>query len=469
MNTWDGGRLAETLQQLQAHQRSQPLPPWSVRRQKLQALERLVRANQDAFAAAIHADFGCRPAEETALLEVFPSLAGIRHALRHGRRWMRPRRRRTGRWFLPGRSRLLPQPAGVVGIVVPWNYPLYLAIGPLTDALAAGNRVMLKLSEHTPRLADVLADALRHHFPDGSVTAVTGGPGVAQAFTALPFDHLLFTGSTAVGREVMAGAAAALTPLTLELGGKSPALIGPGARLDHAVRRILRGKLVNAGQTCIAPDHVLLPGQWLEAFVETARRTVAESYPDLAASGQYASLAGEGRYRRMLALRDQAVAAGACAHALAEGDPGRNIFPPTLLTGVRPDMAVMQEEVFGPLLPLVSFDHLDAAVEFLATRPAPLALYLFEDDAATAARVLDRVRAGGVTINDTLLHIAQPDLPFGGRGASGFGAWHGQAGFDTFSRLLPVFRQARWNLAGLLDAPYGARFRRLLGWLLSRP
>ncbi|MDO1529993.1 coniferyl aldehyde dehydrogenase [Fulvimonas sp. R45] len=470
MNRPDDADLAARFQRLRLAQAAAPSPPWPQRARRLQALRDLLLAHRDAIAAAIQADFGCRPAEETALLEVFPSLSAIRHALRHGRRWMKPKRRPADWLFLPARTELRPQPRGVVGIIVPWNYPLYLAVGPLVDALAAGNRAMVKMSEYTPRFSALFAELVADAFPPDEVTVVTGDAEVAQAFAALPFDHLLFTGSTAVGHQVMRAAAAHLTPVTLELGGKSPAIVGPGARFGQAVERILLGKLVNAGQTCIAPDYVLLPRAQVEAFVAAARAAVARLYPGLARNPQYASIATDRHFARLSALRDEAAAAGARIEPLANAapDPVRRLLPPVLLADVRDDMAVMREEIFGPLLPLVPYDTLDEAIAHVAARPHPLALYLFETDRARIDAVLARTHAGGVTVNDTLYHIAQHELPFGGVGASGMGGYHGEAGFRTFSHLKPVFRQARWNGAGLLNPPYGKRFRRMLGLLLRR-
>ena len=453
---------------LRRAQAREPLPDWSVRARRLRALQSMLRAQRGAFAATIDADFGRRPAEETDLLETFPSLSAVRHALRHGRRWMTPRRALADWLFLPARTTLLPQPRGVVGIVVPWNYPLYLAVGPLVDALAAGNRVMVKMSEYTPRFSALFAEQVGRYFADDEVQVVTGDAAVAQAFTALPFDHLLFTGSTAVGHQVMRAASANLTPVTLELGGKSPAIVGPGARFEAAVERILFGKAINAGQTCIAPDYVLLPRDRIADFVATARRVAARLYPDFASNRQYASIASDRHYERLLALRDEAVAAGARAEPLGEGDTSRRVLPPILLTGVSEDTALMREEIFGPLLPLVPYDDIDQALAWIAARPHPLALYLFEQDERLVERVLAHTQAGGVTVNDTLYHIAQHGLPFGGVGASGMGGYHGEAGFRTFSHLKPVFRQARFNGAGLLNPPYGKRFGRMLDLLLRR-
>ncbi|MEO7071918.1 MAG: coniferyl aldehyde dehydrogenase [Rhodanobacter sp.] len=463
--------LTQTLQHMRAAHARDPLPAWPARAARLQALERMLLDQREEFVAAINADFGCRPGEETDLLELFPSLSATRHALRHGRRWMRSSRRLAAMAFLPARVELLPQPRGVVGIIVPWNYPLYLAVGPLVDALAAGNRVMLKMSEFTPRFSALFARQIARCFQADEVVVINGGADVAQAFSALAFDHLLFTGSTAVGRHVMRAAAANLTPVTLELGGKSPAIIGPGAQFDRAVERIVFGKLVNAGQTCIAPDYVLLPRAQVGDFITAAQRVVARMYPQLARNAQYASIISDRQYQRLVALRDDAHTAGAQLHPLSADDAddaGRRHLAPQLLTAVDDGMAIMREEIFGPWLPLVPYDTLDEAIAYVTARAHPLSLYVFERDSGLVDRVLSRTTAGGVSVNDTLFHIAQHGLPFGGVGASGMGGYHGEAGFRTFSHLLPVFRQSRFNAAGWLNPPYGARFRAIVKWMLKR-
>ncbi|RUL73683.1 coniferyl aldehyde dehydrogenase [Dyella choica] len=468
MNLPDRLDPANELQRLRIVQAREPLPDWPTRARRLRALEAAVSQHREQIAAAIDADFGCRPREETELLEVFPSLSAIRHALRHGRRWMKPKRGMASLAFLPARTELRPQPLGVVGIIVPWNYPLFLAVGPLVDALAAGNRVMVKMSEYTPRFSQLFAELIARHFQPDEVIVVNGDATVAQAFAALPFNHLLFTGSTAVGHHVMRSASAHLTPVTLELGGKSPAIIGPGARFEHAVERILLGKLINAGQTCIAPDYVLLPRAELARFTSAAREVAARLYPDLANNRQYASIATDRHYHRLVDLRDGAVSAGARGEKLSEvaDRPEQRVLTPTLLIGVNDDMPVMREEIFGPLLPLVPYDTMDEAIEYVASHPRPLALYLFEQNQERIDQVLARTHAGGVTLNDTIYHIAQHQLPFGGVGPSGMGGYHGEAGFRTFSHMKPVFRQARLNGVSLFNPPYGKRFRQLLEILL---
>ena len=469
-NRADVRGLTETLAAMRAANAQDPVPDWHTRAKRLRALEALMRDNRDAIVAAIDADFGRRPAEETDVLEIFPSVSGIHHALRHGRRWMRANRHWANLWFLPARTEIVPQPLGVVGIIAPWNYPLYLAIGPLTDALGAGNRAMVKMSEYTPRFSALFADLIARYFHADEVAVVNGDANVGREFAALPFDHLLFTGSTAVGRDVMASAAVNLTPVTLELGGKSPALIGPGARFDHAVERIIVGKLMNAGQTCIAPDYVLLPRSEIQNFIDEARRVAAKLYPELPRSLQYSSIISDRHHARLRALRDDAVAAGARVHVLGstDEDASSRVLSPALLTDVDADMEIMRQEIFGPLLPLVPYDSLDDALRYIAAHPHPLALYVFEERRSIIDQILQRTQAGGVTVNDTILHIAQHSLPFGGAGASGMGVYHGEAGFRTFSRMKPVMRQARFNAVGLLNPPYARTFRRLLQLILRR-
>src|SRR5579859_4515687 len=443
--------LHAILLRLREAQGRDPLPPCDVRATRLRTLGKMLNEQRDAFAEAIDADFGHRPKEETELLELYPSLSNLRHSLKHGRRWMRPRGKLANLVFLPARTTLMPQPRGVVGVIVPWNYPLFLAVGPLIDALTAGNRVMLKMSEFTPQFSALFAEQVARYFPADEVVVVTGDADVAQAFSALPFDHLLFTGSTAVGHHVMRAAASNLTPVTLELGGKSPAIIGPGARFDNAVERIVFGKLVNAGQTCIAPDYVLVPRERMGEFITTARAVAGRLYPHLGAQQQYASVVSNRHYDRLLKLRDDAVAAGARAEPMSDAQdlPARRLFAPMMLTQVNDSMQVMQDEIFGPLLPVMPYDTLDQAIGYVASHPQPLALYLFEESRATIDHVLSRTHAGGVTVNDTLYHIAQHGLPFGGVGPSGIGGYHGEAGFRTFSHMKPVFHQARFNGAGM--------------------
>jgi coniferyl-aldehyde dehydrogenase len=457
--------LALAFERQRAALAAAPAPDWATRADRLQRLQRLLADAEPALIAAIDADFGGRPAIETELAEVWPSLEAIKGALRHGRGWMAPRKAGVAKWFIPARAEVRPQPLGVVGIIVPWNYPLYLTIGPLAAALAAGNRVMVKVSELTPAYAALIERLVTQAFSADELCIVTGGADVAAQFASLPFDHLLFTGSTAVGRKVMAAAAANLTPVTLELGGKSPAIVTPGYPLAHAAQRIVAAKLLNAGQTCIAPDYVLLPRDQLQPFIEAARAVARSGYPAGLADTHFCSIINARHQQRLVADLDEAAARGTVIEPLFEGaqrDDARHRIAPMLLIDPPADCGVMRDEVFGPLLPLVPYDRVEDAMAFVNARPHPLALYWFDRDAKRTEGALRTLPAGGVTVNDTLLHIAQESLPFGGVGASGMGHYHGQWGFDTFSKLLPVVYQARTNAMSLFLPPYTAAMRQML-------
>jgi coniferyl-aldehyde dehydrogenase len=458
---------AQLAQALEAQRRSfaaDSNPSPAARRERLRRLSRMLRDHAAGIRDAISADFGLRAAEETDLLEHFTSLEGISHARRHLRRWMRPERRAVAWWSLPGRARLLRQPLGVVGIIVPWNYPLYLAVSPLVAALAAGNRAMLKMSEHSPRFGALFESIVGRTFAPEEVLVVNGDAAVARAFSALPFDHLLFTGSTAVGREVMKAASANLTPVTLELGGKSPAIVAAGFDLEEAAHRIMHGKLVNAGQTCVAPDYALVPRGLVNRFVDACRSATRAYYPSLATNPQYTSIASGPHYRRLEACIEDARNLGASIHRLHDEPPDaeRRRLPPVALTDVTDAMRVMQEEIFGPVLPVIGYGAIDDAIDFVNARPRPLALYYFGATDAALDRVLARTVSGGVTVNNAAFHVVQEDLPFGGVGPSGMGEYHGRAGFDRFSKLKPVFYDRRLSATALLRPPYGRTFRAVL-------
>ncbi|MBB5421008.1 coniferyl aldehyde dehydrogenase [Paraburkholderia sp. JPY303] len=441
-----------------------PYPSWDTRATHLRALRKLMLDNRDALADAMHADFGNRAKEEVLLAEFLLVKEEIDAALRHGKRWMKAQRRRTNKWLLPARAKVVPQPLGVVGIIVPWNYPVLLAVGPLISALTAGNRAIIKMSELTPRTSALFELLIGQTFARNHVAVVNGDAALAAAFSAQPFDHLLFTGSTKVGHEVMRAAAEHLTPVTLELGGKSPALIGAHARFDNAVDNLIAGKTLNAGQTCIAPDYVLVPRGKEQAFIERARVRMARMYPNFAQNPDYTSIISARHFERLERLADEARAAGAQLHPLTDATPdaASRRFPLIAVTGAPNECALMQEEIFGPLLPLVPYDTLDDAIAWINVRPRPLALYLYADDARTVERVTLETIAGGMAVNETLMHLACESLPFGGVGASGMGAYHGYEGFVTFSKMKPVLMQARLNARGLISPPYGRRVNALL-------
>ncbi|MGC7838061.1 coniferyl aldehyde dehydrogenase [Pseudomonas wayambapalatensis] len=461
------------LEQLFAEQRQafagNPMPPAAQRIQWLKSLREALVANQQALIEAVDADFGGRSADETLLAELLPSVQGLRHAERHVRRWMKPAPRRVGLAFQPASARVLAQPLGVVGIIVPWNYPLFLAIGPLTGALAAGNRVMLKLSEATPRTGHALKQLLEQVFPGDLVSVVLGEVEVGQAFARLPFDHLLFTGATSIGRQVMLAAAHNLTPVTLELGGKSPAIVSHDVPLASAAERIAFGKTLNAGQTCVAPDYVLVPRQRLDDFAQAYRRAVQRLFPRIADNPDYSAIINPRQLERLERLLAEARDKGAQVLDLYPDEPrqGRRL-PPHLLLDVNDDMQVMQDEIFGPLLPLVAYDALDEALAYINQRPRPLALYYFGYDRSQQAQVLQHTHSGGVCLNDTLLHVAQDDLPFGGIGPSGMGHYHGREGFQTFSKAKAVLAKQRINAARLIYPPYGKALQRLVYKLFIR-
>lgn len=424
---------------------------------QLQALSRLITEHEEPIFDALRADLG-KPACEAMISETGFLKADIAHALRHLRRWMRPRRVGVGIANQPGRARIVPQPKGVVLIIAPWNYPFQLVLSPLVAALAAGNCAVIKPSELAPATTRLLADLLPRYVDARAVRVVTGGVETSTALLDQAFDHVFFTGSTQVGRIVMQAAAKHLTPVTLELGGKSPCLIAPDADLKVAARRIAWGKFLNAGQTCVAPDYVLITPDRADAFVAEMANAVREFFgDDPARSPDYARIIHDRHFNRLAAMCQQgdAVIGG-------QTDPSTRFIAPTLLR--RPDMGapVMQEEIFGPVLPIVDVPDMDAAIRFVTDRPHPLALYLFSRDRGLQNRVLTRTHAGGVCVNDVVLHLAEHGLPFGGVGASGMGAYHGQCGYEEFSHLKPVLAKPEWGEVPLRYPPYTER---KAGWL----
>ena len=397
------------------------------------------------------------------------SLDEIKHARRHLRRWMRPQRRSVNLSFLPARGEVRYSPLGVVGIVAPWNYPFQLAIVPLTNALAAGNRAMIKPSEFTPTVSALLARMLGEIFTADEVLVVQGDAALGAAFTQLPFDHLLFTGSTAVGRHVMAAAAANLTPVTLELGGKCPALVAPDYPIEHAADRIAFGKCFNGGQTCVAPDYVLVPRTQRDAFVAAYLASIKRRYPTLADNPDYTATVNT---RQATRLRDWLADAQQRGVEIVQYVPadetapvGLELIPPTVLLDPPDEAMVMREEIFGPLLPVKSYDSHDQAIAYVLGRDKPLAFYAFDHDHARREKTLDRVSAGMVCVNDVVIQFGQNEFPIGGVGASGMGSYHGHAGFLTFSKAMPVLYQSRLNGMKLFDPPYSNLAKRLVGWL----
>ena len=445
--------------------RTRPAPSLGERLDRLARLKAAVSDNESGFEKAISADFGHRCPTETAVAETLLVLGEIRHATRHLKKWMAPQRISTALQFMPARNRLMPQPLGVVGIIAPWNYPLQLTLAPAVGALAAGNRVMIKPSELVPRFSVLLQQAIAAKF-DASEMLVTGiDDDIARAFASLPFDHLIFTGSTRVGRLVAEAAGRNLTPLTLELGGKSPVIVDRSADLGQAAERIAYGKLLNAGQTCIAPDYALVPDAEVQNFADRLQGHMQRMYGTDPGNADYTSIISDRHYARLEGLLADAAAKGArLMQPASAGDAAwksRRKFPPTIVLGATPDMAIMQEEIFGPLLPVVGYKEAGEPVSWINAHDRPLALYWFGKDEAARDEVLARTVSGGVTVNDCLFHFAQINQPMGGVGASGTGAYHGEWGFRTLSKLKPVFYRSALNRLADLYPPYGAKIARL--------
>lgn len=454
--------LAPTLSRLRDSWQARK-PDYAQRRDDLKRLRAAFKARLDTMANAISEDFGGRSRHESLIADGMTVLGEIDHLLKHLRGWMRPKRIGVGIKFWPARAELRAQPVGVVGVIAPWNYPVNLALVPLATAIAAGNHVFLKPSEHTPRSAEFLRELLTEVFPPSRVAVALGGAEVASAFAALPLDHLVFTGSTAIGRKVMAAAAPNLTPLTLELGGKSPAIICDDFPIEKAAARLATGKWFNGGQTCIAPDYVMVDADRRAALVEALKREVAARYGS-GNDADFTHIVNDGQYARLQGYLDDARERGAQVIPLGESDPATRRFAATLVLDADDDTKLMQEEIFGPILPIRGYRNLDEAIAHVNANDRPLALYPFSHDHAQVERILGKTLSGGVTVNDTLLHFGINALPFGGIGASGMGAYHGRAGFDAFSKQLPIVWQTRLAGSDLLKPPYSKvdRFIKLL-------
>jgi coniferyl-aldehyde dehydrogenase len=444
-----------------------PYPDLEERREKLSKLERILVDNIDAITDAINRDFGHRSAEESKMLEIFTCVDGIRYARHKLKKWMKPQRRHVSVLFATGSNRVIPQPKGVVGIVSPWNYPLFLTISPLTSVLAAGNRAMIKMAAHSQNLCRLLHEKFREQFAEDSIAILPGVP--AKEFSTLPFDHIIFTGSADAGRTVMRSAAENLTPVTLELGGKSPTIICDDFDVDTAADRILYGKFVNAGQTCLAPDYLFVPEGKREQLVAAAKRIMAQRYPDTN-DRSYTSIIDEKSYRRLRATLEDAQRKGATLVPLVPDSSFNDVLrkiPPHLVLDATDDMIILQEEIFGPLLPVKTYRHLDEVISYVTSKDRPLGFYFFTNDKAVEQRLLYNTISGGVTINNCVFHVAQHDMPFGGIGASGMGQYHGYEGFVEFSKMRPVFTNPRLSGLHLFYPPYTARHSRMVDLLLK--
>ena len=466
--------MSERLQAALALQRAayhaHPVPTLAERQDDLKRLRAFLRDHQAAICDAISADYGHRSHHETRLAELAPAVDGIGHVLGQLRGWMKPQRRHVDLLSFPGaRNRVIPQPLGVVGAIVPWNFPVNLSFVPLSYIFAAGNRALVKMSENSRHLAALLIDKIPAYFPPEKLQFFDETGGVGVAFSQLPFDHLLFTGSGTTGRAVMAAAAANLCPVTLELGGKAPAIVCDDFPLRTAAERILFVKCLNAGQICTSVDHAWLPEARIEAFVQLAREIVPARYASLA-SPDYTSIIDARSFERLIAALQEAQARGATVIPLLPGpawDAATRKIAPHIVLNAPADTALMRREIFGPILPLRGYRALDEVVAAINAGDRPLAIYPFSHDASVVQHLLDHVMSGGVSVNDALFHVAQHDLPFGGVGASGMGHYHGREGFETFSKLRPVFHQARFSALKFIGPPYGRFADAMLKFLIS--
>ncbi len=449
----------------------------ATRRERIDRAIGILVDHGDALAEAMRQDFGHRSVHQSMFTDIAGSVGPLKHARKHLEKWMKPEKRRAEMPFglLGARAWIEHQPLGVVGVISPWNFPVQLTFGPLAGIFAAGNRCMIKPSEFTPLTSELMRELFHAAFDDDEVAVVTGGPDTGAAFASLPFDHLLFTGATSVARHVMRAAADNLVPVTLELGGKSPVILGRSADLQKATDRLMMGKMLNAGQICLAPDYVMVPDDRVEAFVESSRRSVAKMFPTLLDNPDYTSIINERHYDRLSGYIEDARAKGA---TVTEINPANEDFrqqpnrkmPPTLILDPSEEMQVMQEEIFGPLLPVKGYSKVEETIAYVNDHPRPLGLYYFGSDADEQRKVLSRTTSGGVTVNDVIMHVAQEDLPFGGVGPSGMGAYHGRDGFQTFSHRKSVYRQTGLDLAGMvgITPPWGDKMLKLVRSQIKR-
>lgn len=430
---------------------------------------------QDEIANALNEDFGNRSKHQSLFTDVASSITPLKHARKNLTKWMKTDRRSAAfpLNLLGARARLEYQPLGVVGIISPWNFPVQLTFGPLADVLAAGNRCIIKPSEFTPATSELMARMIREAFSEEEIAVVTGGPELGAAFSSMPFDHLLFTGATSVARHVMRAAAENLVPVTLELGGKSPVLVGESADVQITANRVMFGKTLNAGQICLAPDYLFMPKEKTGAFIEAATSAVSKMYPTLKNNPDYTSVVNQRHFDRLQGYIADAKAKGA---QVVEINPAHEDFtqqphhriPPTLIIDPTDDMTVMQDEIFGPILPVKTYAKIDEAIDYVNAHPRPLGLYYFGADKDEERKVLDSTTSGGVSVNEVVFHVAQDDLPFGGVGPSGMGAYHGKDGFDTFSHRKAVFTAPKKEVMAMIRPPWGAKLEKMMGSQIKR-
>ncbi|MFC4290950.1 coniferyl aldehyde dehydrogenase [Sphingorhabdus arenilitoris] len=438
--------------------------PMSVRRDRMDRAIALLIDHKDDFAKAVSADFGHRSVEQTLMTDIMPSVSALKHAKKHFENWARGEKRKPTfpLGLIGAKANVVYQPKGVVGVVAPWNFPIGMVMVPMAGILAAGNRAMVKPSEFTEEVSALFAEVVPKYFDETEMAVFTGGVEVGTEFSSLPFDHLIFTGATPVGKHIMRAAAENLVPVTLELGGKSPTIIGRSADKKKAGERIALGKMMNAGQICLAPDYLMVPKEQEADVIESVRQGVTAMYPTLLHNDDYTSIVNGRNFERLQGYLEDAREKGA---ELIEVNPGDEDFtssngnkmPLTILRNVNDDMKVMQEEIFGPILPVMTYESMDQAIDYVNAHDRPLGLYYFGNDKNEEEHVLGKTVSGGVTVNDVIFHNAMEDLPFGGIGPSGMGNYHGADGFKTFSHMRAIFRQSGLDVAGIagFKPPYG--------------
>ncbi len=460
----DCGQITNIFNHLQQKWHDHGELPLEIRREYLQRLVELLQNNSKEISKALNQDYSHRAEVETFFLELFPTIKAIKYCLKHTKKWSRLRKRSVSYLFHPAKAYIKPQALGVVGNMSPWNYPIYLSLVPVAYALAAGNRAMIKFSELTPNTGMLMEKLISQTFPENDIYLINGDIEVAKCFASLPFGHLIFTGSTEVGRQVMRAASDNLTPVTLELGGKSPALISTTCP-DEYLPRLLMGKCFNAGQTCIAPDYILMPPEKADSFEQLARDFLSKRYPLMPNDSYYSSIVSESNFNRLIDFIDDAKQKGAKIISFGEPNMDSRKIPLTLIFNPSDEMKVMKEEIFGPILPIIKYDEYEQAIKHVKKHPDPLALYYFGQHKKEIEEISKRQLSGALTINDTIMHIAIDDLPFGGIGESGMGCYHGIEGFNRFSLLKPIFIQKKISPVTLLYPPYGKLMNILLTWI----
>lgn len=462
--------LTELLQRQRASYLAAPNPDYAIRKQRLTRLKAALLNYQQPLVAALSQDYGHRSTDDSLISDIMPVVNNINYSLKNLKKWLKPSRRHAGILLAPAQVKVHYQPLGVIGIIVPWNFPVMLSIGPLVTAVAAGNHAMLKLSEFTPTTNKIIKQLLAEVFDESHVAVVEGEADVAAQFSALPFDHLLFTGSTTVGRHVMRAAAYNLTSVTLELGGKSPVIIAPDMPLKVAVERMIYGKCLNAGQICVAPDYVLCPNAKVNEFIQAYQTKFQAMYGKISQNQDYGSIINARQFDRLMALLEDAQLKGATIISASNEaiDSQNRKMPTQLITQTTEDMRLMQEEIFGPLLPIIAYDSLDEAISYVNLRARPLALYVMSFDKASQQKILQQTHSGGVCINETVFHVAADDAPFGGIGPSGMGHYHGKEGFLAFSHAKTVLSRGRVNTGKFVHPPYGSFIQRMLIKLFLR-